>query len=101
MANIKLSYEEIERVCAVLEESVTLTLVPRMKEANDEVEKLLTNSLVLVESSPALTTQYDKFTAALVGATDSIKNYAEQFEKIKQNIQTMDGDIAGKVKAAQ
>ncbi|AJE43379.1 MULTISPECIES: hypothetical protein [Streptomyces] len=98
-ANISLSYAEIERVSNLLDTSVEQTLVPRMEEAKAEVDTLLETSLVLTEASPALQTQYEKFTGALKDATQSIKDYAEQFRQIMNSIKDMDHDLAEKVRS--
>lgn len=98
--NISLTYAEIERVCNILDTSVDVTLVPRMGEAKDEVDRLLDNNLVLVHASPALKDQYGKFSASLVAATDAIKGYATQFRKIKESVEDMDKDIADKVNSS-
>ncbi|WP_165990130.1 M3 family metallopeptidase [Streptomyces sp. YIM 98790] len=99
-ANISLTYSEIETVCNTLDSSVEDTLVPRMKEAKAEVDELLENALVLVQSSPALQQQYEKFTTALTEATDSIKQYANQFRQIKKSVEDMDQEIANKVNSS-
>ncbi|MGC0421740.1 hypothetical protein [Embleya sp. AB8] len=100
-ANIKLTYAEISRVSNLLDSSVEHTLVPRMNEAKSEVDSLLTTNLVLTKASPALQTQYEKFTTALTAATESIKGYATQFRQIMQSVQDMDKDIADKVNSSQ
>lgn len=96
-ANISLSYSEIERVSNLLDTSVDETLVPRMQEAKTEVDNLLDTSLVLTESSPALQQQYEKFTQSLTDATNSIKDYAEQFRSIMESVKEMDSEIANSV----
>ncbi|MYW00156.1 M3 family metallopeptidase [Streptomyces sp. SID3343] len=100
-ANIKLTYAEITRVSNLLDTSVESTLVPRMQEAKEEVDSLLTTNLVLTKASPALQAQYQKFSTALTAATDSIKGYADQFRQIMSSIQDMDKDIADKVNSSQ
>ena len=99
-ANIELTYSEITRVSNILDNSVDNTLVPRMTEAKAEVDNLLNNDLVLVQASPALKDQYEKFNTALTAATDSIKGYATQFRQIMQAMQDTDKDIADKVRSA-
>lgn len=99
-ANISLSYSEIERVSNLLDTSVDETLVPRMQEAKTEVDNLLDTSLVLTESSPALQQQYEKFTQSLTDATNSIKDYAEQFRSIMQSVKDMDSEIADSVNSS-
>ncbi|MFI9601963.1 hypothetical protein ACWEQ7_00460 [Streptomyces sp. NPDC004069] len=98
-ANISLSYGEIERVSNLLDSSVEHTLVPRMEEAKAEVDTLLETALVLTEASPALQTQYEKFTGSLKDATQSIKDYAEQFRQIMNSIKDMDHGLAEKVRS--
>ncbi|MFI6980889.1 hypothetical protein ACIBSV_20175 [Embleya sp. NPDC050154] len=100
-ANIKLTYAEITRVSNLLDNSVDHTLVPRMKEAKDEVDTLLTQNLVLTKASPALQSQYEKFNTALTQATESIKGYATQFRQIMTSVQDLDKDIADKVNSPQ
>ncbi|GAB3107878.1 hypothetical protein GCM10027160_05110 [Streptomyces calidiresistens] len=100
MANIKLNYDEIDRVCNVLNTSVEETLVPRMNEAQQEVDALLETGLVFVEASPALQAQYQTFTTSLKNATQSIIDYANQFQAIKESMQEMDADMAEKVKSS-
>ncbi|MFD8568229.1 hypothetical protein [Streptomyces sp. NPDC057694] len=95
--NIALSYPEIERVSGVLDTSVDSTLVPRMSEAKQEVENLLTNGLVLSKSSPQLTDQYNDFNTKLTDAMNAIKSFADQFRQIKTSFESMDADIAEKV----
>ncbi|WEH41277.1 hypothetical protein OG233_18050 [Streptomyces sp. NBC_01218] len=100
VANIRLSYAEIDRVAGVLNTSVDVTLVPRMTEAKKEVDSLLSTFLVLEKSSPALQQQYEKFNTALTQATESIKGYAKQFQAIKESVQGMDADLAEKVNSS-
>ncbi|MET9135209.1 hypothetical protein [Streptomyces antibioticus] len=99
-ANISLTYSEIERISNLLDTSVEETLVPRMDEAKTEVDNLLDTALVLTQSSPALQTQYEKFTTSLKDATESIKGYAEQFRQIMNSVKDMDQDIADKVNSS-
>ncbi|NJP67431.1 MULTISPECIES: M3 family metallopeptidase [Streptomyces] len=99
-ANISLSYAEIERVSNKLDSAVEETLVPRMTEAKTEVDNLLASALVLVEASPALQQQYDRFTTELTKATDAITQYAEQFREIKRQVENMDKEVADKVRSA-
>ncbi|MEV7520379.1 hypothetical protein [Streptomyces sp. NPDC091371] len=97
VANIRLSYNEIDRVAGLLNTSVDVTLVPRMTEAKKEVDALLKGALVLEKTSPALTTQYEKFNTGLVQATEAIKGFAKQFQAIKESVQKMDGEMAAQV----
>ncbi|MFB7058005.1 hypothetical protein [Streptomyces vinaceus] len=97
VANIRLSYSEIDRVSGLLNTSVDVTLVPRMAEAKKEVDSLLAHALVLEKTSPALTQQYEKFNTGLTQATEAIKGFAKQFQAIKDSVQKMDGDMANQV----
>ncbi|GAA2369267.1 MULTISPECIES: hypothetical protein [Streptomyces] len=98
-ANISLDYAEIERVCGVLDDAVDNTLVPRMKEAKDEVDALLNTGLVLTATSPALEAKYETFTTNLIAGAEAIKEYANQFKEIKKSIENMDADMAEKINA--
>lgn len=97
--NISLDFAEIERVSGVLDNSVDSTLVPRMTEAKNEVDTMLTSTLKFNQSSPALQQSYEKLTQALTEATDSIKGFADQFRQIVNSMQEMDADMANKIRS--
>ncbi|RSS78174.1 hypothetical protein EF918_22000 [Streptomyces sp. WAC06614] len=97
VANIRLSYTEIERVSGLLDTAVDVTLLPRMKEAKQQVDDLLAGALVLEKTTPALSQQYEKFNTGLTQAADAVKGFAKQFRAIKAAVQNMDSDMAGKI----
>ncbi|WP_259370725.1 hypothetical protein [Streptomyces sp. SCUT-3] len=52
------------------------------------------------QSSPAMKAAYEKLTASLQQAVESINSFAMQFTKIKESVEKMDAEIAASTNKA-
>ncbi|MCK9894403.1 WXG100 family type VII secretion target [Frankia sp. AgB32] len=95
MAEIDVDYGQVRAVAGRLtsegsEIQSTLTLL------QSRVTELLTSSggLWMTQSSPVMSAQYAEFNASLTAAIQNIGKFAESFNMISQNLQTMDASLA-------
>ncbi|MFH8476581.1 hypothetical protein [Streptomyces sp. NPDC018000] len=97
--NINLNYTEIVRVSNVMNQAVN-DINPHLLSTKTSVEGLLDNGLFMQQSSPAMKAAYEKLTASLQQAVESINSFAMQFTKIKESVEKMDAEIAASTNKA-
>jgi len=91
---IRISYDEVVTVSTLLRQ-VTNEIVPRLVDMQEGVANLLTpgGGLWLIKSSDVLEDKYDQFNAAITEAVESIPLWADQFDNIVSQLQSMDEQI--------
>jgi uncharacterized protein YukE len=97
MPNISLDFEKIESTSARLDSAVE-NIVPMLSSLQTDVGNLLGDGLVFQQSSPAMQEAYNKFNTSLLGAMDGIKGFAKQFRDIRDQMNTMDGEMAKSIR---
>jgi len=97
--NIALDYEKILATNGRLNSAVE-NILPMLETLKNDVHNLLGDGLVFQASSPAIRESYETFNTSLVGAINGIKSFAEQFKEIKESMENMDTEMAGKIRAA-
>lgn len=95
MAEIQVDYTQVNTVAGRLTNEggeIKSTLI----RLQTQVTELLTSSggLWLQQSSPVMSAQYTEFNASLTTAIENIGKFAESFNVIAQNLQSMDTDLA-------
>lgn len=95
MAEIQVDYGQVNTVATRLttEGGEIKTTLIRLQ---GQVTELLTGSggLWLQQSSPVMSAQYTEFNASLSSAIDNIGKFAESFNLITQNLQSMDSELS-------
>ncbi|MEV5411069.1 hypothetical protein AB0K60_19790 [Thermopolyspora sp. NPDC052614] len=95
--DIGLDYEKIDATSKRLNSAVD-TINPMLGDLKNDVSTLLDDGLVFQQSSPAMEEAYNKFNTNLTAAIEGIRNYAQQFNDIRTQIETMDGEWAAAIK---
>jgi len=95
MADIKVVYEDVTEVAALLNK-VTNDTVPALSDVQDTVNDLLEDGggLWLTQSSPVMQEKYSAFNTAVNEAVLSIPSWANQFNNIVAQLQSLDESLA-------
>jgi uncharacterized protein YukE len=99
MPNISLDYSKIEATSTRLDNAVR-DIVPMLDSLRSDVANLLEDGMVFQQSSPAIRESYDKFNSSLLMAVKGINDFAKQFRDIRDSMEQMDTDMAGKIRSA-
>lgn len=91
--------EAVNATAAKLNNAVSSTLVPQLADLQREVEALLSDGLVLSQSSPKLRESYANFNTSVTQAVNNITEFAKQFQSIATTAGDVDGSIARSIPA--
>lgn len=95
MPDIDVDYAQVNTVAARLtSESTEITTT--LKRLQGQVTELLTSAggLWMKQASPVMEIQYTEFNTSLSSAIENIPKFAQSFQAIAQNLQTMDATLA-------
>jgi WXG100 family type VII secretion target len=95
MAQIDVDYGQVNAVASRLT-TEGAEIRDTLTRLQAHVAELLTGQggLWLQQSSPVMSTQYTEFNTSLTAAIQNLGTFAENFNKIAQNLQDMDTQLA-------
>ncbi|MCK9874578.1 WXG100 family type VII secretion target [Frankia sp. Ag45/Mut15] len=95
MADIDVDYAQVNSLATrLINEGTEITST--LTRLQGQVTELLTSAggLWMQQSSPVMTAQYTEFNASLTAAIENIPKFAQSFQAIAQNLQSMDASLA-------
>ncbi|WP_163549017.1 WXG100 family type VII secretion target [Candidatus Frankia nodulisporulans] len=95
MPDIDVDYAQVNTVAARLTSEGT-EITTTLTRLQGQVTELLTSAdgLWMKQASPVMNAQYTEFNASLASAIENIPKFAQSFQAIAQNLQTMDATLA-------
>jgi hypothetical protein len=95
MPDIDTDYEAVNAVNSKLR-SESPAIVADLQRVQGQVAELLTSNggLWLQKASPVFSTQYAEFTTSLANGVASMEKFAELFQSIVKNLQSMDDALS-------
>lgn len=98
MPDVNISYEAVKGVTAQLNNAVT-NIVPQLTTLQTQVNAMLSQdgSLWMNATSPALQNSYQQFNTSLTQAVNGINDFANQFNSIIGQMQSMDSQMANSI----
>ncbi|MEV1006375.1 hypothetical protein [Streptomyces sp. NPDC049881] len=94
MANVSLTFEDIDNAVTAMNNSRENTLQPAVDAAKTAVDDALANHLIMPSTTPVLIEKYTEFNTQLTELVTNVQTFAKQFTDIKEGMQDMDGKIA-------
>jgi hypothetical protein len=94
--DIGINYDDITTAAGLLNTAANDTIAPELTTLYNSVHTLLQNGggLYMIQTSPAIQTQYDQFNSSALQCVDAIRSFAKMFNDLVANLQSMDGKLA-------
>lgn len=98
MADIAVEYDSMLTVAGILTGAEN-NIAPQLATLHTQVDGLLTQDggLWLNSSSPAIQQQYETFNSQAVNCVSSIGSFANMFQTLVGNLQSMDASLANNI----
>ncbi|MPY57920.1 hypothetical protein [Streptomyces spongiae] len=93
MATLHIDEEMVENTARNLNNAVDHDLVPKLTSLQNEVVTLLDSGMVLPASRAKLEDSYSAFNKSVTEAVTNIKQFALQYQKVKDNFLMTDKQI--------